>query len=198
MTQKQKHFWRAVWEFIVYSWVGLATTIVSYGVRWAILHFFAAIYHLDLQSTDAAMVGGSSVLRSIAQTAGWVAGVLFAFLPNKVLVFRDKTWGTAHVFRQFGAFVISRIGTYFLELLLAVALPPTLQSAGYRSFMLFGQNGVEMTADNLTMVISIILVTAINYLIGKWIVFRKEKQDGTNPQPECKAPETNIQTDSED
>ena len=176
MTEKQSKFWRNFGEFIVYSLVGLATTFVSYGVRWLILNFFSSIYHLDLQSTDAAMVGGSSVLRSIAQTAGWVAGVLFAFLPNKVLVFRDRTWGTARVFRQLGTFVISRVGTYFLELLLAVVLPIAMQSAGYRAFRIFGANGVEMTADNLTMVISIILVTAINYLIGKWIVFRKDKQ----------------------
>ena len=175
MTAKQKRFWINFWEFIVYSLVGLATTFVSYGVRWTILHFFAAIYHLDLQSTDVAMVGGSSVLRWVAQTAGWVAGVLFAFLPNKVLVFRDRTWGRGRVLRQLGAFVFSRVGTYFLEMILAVALPPILQSAGYRSFTVFGANGVEMTADNLTMVISIILVTAINYLIGKLIVFRRER-----------------------
>ena len=181
MTDKQKKIWINFWEFVVYSLVGLATTIVSYGVRWSILNFFSAIYHLDLKSTSAAMVGGSSVLRWVAQTAGWVAGVLFAFLPNKVLVFRDKTWGRGHVLRQLGTFVFSRVGTYFLELLLAVALPPILQSAGYRSFMLFGENGFEMNADNLTMVISIILVTAINYLIGKWIVFRKDRRDSGAP-----------------
>ena len=175
MTEKQVKFWKGLWEFIVYSLVGLATTIVSYGVRWTILQLFADIYHLDLQSTDAAMVGGSSVLRTVAQTAGWVAGVLFAFLPNKILVFRDKTWGRTRVLRQLGAFVASRVGTYFLELLLAVVLPVVMQSAGYRAFRMFGENGVNMTADNLTMVISIILVTAINYLIGKLIVFRKDK-----------------------
>ena len=173
MTQKQQHFWKNFWEFIVYSLVGLATTFVSYGIRSLILYTFAPLNGIDLNSTDPAMVGASSALRSVAQTAGWVAGVLFAFLPNKVLVFRDRTWGARHVLFQFGAFAVSRVGTYFLELGLAVLLPISLNHFGYRAFRFVG---VDFTADILTMVISIILVTAINYLIGKWIVFRKDKR----------------------
>lgn len=173
MTQKQKNFWKNLWEFLVYSWVGLATTFVSYGIRSLILYTFASMQGIDLNSTDPAMVGASSALRSAAQTAGWVGGVLFAFLPNKILVFRDRRWGVKHTFLQLGTFVVSRIGTYFLELGLAVLLPITLNHFHYKAFRFVG---VDFTADILTMVISIILVTAINYLIGKLVVFRKDKQ----------------------
>lgn len=172
MTQKQARFWKGFWEFIFYSWVGLATTFVSYGVRSLILYSFASLRGIDLNSNDPMMVGASSALRSAAQTAGWVAGVLFAFLPNKIIVFRDRTWGVKHTFLQFGSFVVSRIGTYFLELLLAVLLPISLNHFGYQPFRFVG---VTFTSDILTMVISIILVTAINYLISKLIVFRKDK-----------------------
>ena len=200
MTAKQEKFWKNFGEFIVYSLVGLATTIVSYGVRSLILYSFARMYGIDLNSTDPTMAGRSSALRSAAQTAGWIAGVLFAFLPNKVLVFRNRDFRKSVFFRQFGTFVVSRIGTYFLELGLAVLLPLTLNSLRYRPFRFVG---VTFTADILTMVVSIILVTAINYLIGKLIVFRKSRKpredsacgvavaaDGTvavqNPAPQSK------------
>jgi len=54
-----------------------------------------------------------------------------------------------------------------------VLLPLTLNSLSYRPFRFVG---VTFTADILTMVVSIILVTAINYLIGKLIVFRKSRK----------------------
>lgn len=172
MKQKQERLWKGFWELFFYILVGLATTFVSYGVRSLILYSFAPLRGIDLNSTDPAMVGASSALRSVAQTVGWIAAVLFAFLPNKILVFRDRTWGTKHTLLQFGSFGLSRVGTYFLELLLAVVLPILLNQSGYRPTRFVG---VTFTSDILTMVISIILVTAINYLISKLIVFRKDK-----------------------
>ncbi|MBE6529840.1 MAG: hypothetical protein E7680_04470 [Ruminococcaceae bacterium] len=176
MTTRMQKVWKGFWQFIAYSLVGLATAFVAYGTRLAILNVYAQIYGLDLESTDLAMVGGSSVLRTIAQTIGWIAGLIFSFMPYKFIVFRNKEWGWKPLGRQFLTFFISRILSYFLELLLAVGLPIGLQAAGYKTFMLFGANGIPMTADNQTIVISVFLVTAINFPIGKLLVFKKKKQ----------------------
>ena len=177
MTMKMRKVWGGFWQFIAYSLVGLATAFVAYGTRLAILNIFAQIYGLDLESTDLAMVGGSSVLRSIAQSIGWVTGLLFSFMPYKFIVFRNKEWGWKPIGRQFLTFFISRILCYFLELLLAVGLPVAMQGAGYKTFLLFGENGIPMTADNMTIVISVFLVTAINFPIGKLLVFKKKKPE---------------------
>lgn len=177
MTTKMRKVWGGFWQFIAYSLVGLATAFVAYGTRLAILNIFAQIYGLDLESTDLAMVGGSSVLRSIAQSIGWVTGLLFSFMPYKFIVFRNKEWGWKPIGRQFLTFFISRILCYFLELLLAVGLPVAMQGAGYKTFLLFGENGIPMTADNMTIVISVFLVTAINFPIGKLLVFKKKKPE---------------------
>ncbi len=193
MTTKQKNFWKNVGEFIVYALVGLATTFVSYGIRSLILYSFAKIYGIDLNSTDPIMAGKSSGLRSAAQTVGWIGGVLFAFLPNKILVFRDRNFQKLIFLRQFGAFVVSRSGTYFLELGLAVLLPLTLNSLRYKPFRFVG---VTFTSDILTMVVSIILVTVINYLIGKWVVFRKQSQADTQ-QPSQVAIQDNKELPSQ-
>lgn len=177
MTTKMRKVWGGFWQFIAYSLVGLATALVAYGTRWIILNIYAQIYGLDLESTNLAMVGGSSILRTIAQTVGWIAGLLFSFMPYKFIVFRNKEWGWKPIRRQFLRFFISRILCYFLELFLAVGLPVAMQGAGYKTFWLFGEGGIPMTADNMTIVISVFVVTAINFPIGKLLVFKKKKPE---------------------
>ena len=158
-------------EIIVYIIVGLLTTVVSYGVRFAVLYPGAAIFDLDLSAADdTAMVAKVSVLRTAAQTAGWVAGVCFAFIPNKKWVFRNNENDKKTVWTQFGAFVASRIGTYFVELGLAVLFPLLLNILGYRPFRFI----IDIDADLLSTVISMVLVTVLNYILSKLLVFRRK------------------------
>lgn len=157
-------------ELIIYLIVGLLTTAVAYGVRLAILYGFAGILSIDLSSADSGMMARASALRTVSQTVGWVAGVLFAFFPNKLWVFRDSDTAKGRTLRQFGAFALSRLGTYFVELGLAVLLPMLLVLCGYRPFRLL----IEFDADTLSMCISIVLVTILNYIISKLLVFRKK------------------------
>lgn len=166
-------------EIIVYIIVGLLTTVVAYGVRLAILYPFAAILNLDLNSTDAAMVTKVSLLRTVAQTIGWIAGVVFAFIPNKKWVFRNNEGGKT-VWAQFVKFVASRVGTYFVELALAVLLPMGLIACGYKSFHFI----LEIDADMLSMGISMVLVTVLNYVLSKLLVFRKSKKNGDTEEDE--------------
>ncbi len=156
-------------EIIVYIIVGLATTVVSYGVRLLILYPFAAILSLDLASPDAAMIARVSVLRTVAQSLGWVAGVVFAFIPNKKWVFRNDEGGKT-VWAQFGKFVASRVGTYFVELGLAVLLPMLLVACGYKPFHFI----VTVDADLVATAVSIVLVTVLNYVLSKLLVFKKK------------------------
>ena len=166
-------------EIIVYIIVGLMTTVVAYGVRLAILYPAAAIFSLDLNATDAATVAKVSLLRTVAQTVGWVAGVVFAFIPNKKWVFRNNEGGKT-VWAQFVKFVASRVGTYFVELALAVLLPMALIACGYKSFRFI----IEIDADMLSMGISMVLVTVLNYVLSKLLVFKKSKKSETNEENE--------------
>lgn len=158
-------------EIIVYIIVGLLTTLVAYGVRLAILYPFAAILSLDLSATDGAMAAQVSLLRTVAQSIGWVAGVVFAFIPNKKWVFRNDEGGKT-LWAQFGKFVASRVGTYFVELGLAVLLPMGLLALGYEGFTFI----IKVDADMLSMIISMVLVTVLNYVLSKLLVFRKSKK----------------------
>ena len=166
-------------DIIVYIIVGLLTSVVAYGVRLAILYPFAAILNLDLNATDGAMVAKVSALRTVAQTVGWVAGVVFAFIPNKKWVFRNNEGGKT-VWAQFIKFVASRVGTYFVELALAVLLPMGLIACGYKSFHFI----LEIDAAMLSMGISMVLVTVLNYVLSKLLVFKKSKKSDEGKENE--------------
>ena len=172
-----KNLFRKYREPIVYVIVGLMTTAVSYGVRLAVLYSLAHQLSIDLSSTDPAVLGQSSALRGLAGTLGWIAAVVFAFFPNKYWVFREGNRARGHILRQFGAFVLSRIGTYFAELGLGVLLPLLLNALGYRTFRLL----IDVDADKLTLVISAVVITVLNYLISKLLVFRKQKTAAPEP-----------------
>ncbi len=182
-------FWKKYRELIVYLIVGLLTTVVSYAVRMAILYPFARIYAIDLNAdtSDAS----ASALRSVAQTVGWIAGVTFAFFPNKVWVFRDTEKNTGKTWRQFGKFAASRLFTWFVELGLAVALPLLLIKAGYKPFHLI----VNVDADLLTMAISIVTITILNYVISKVFVFRKKKKEAAEEKSAEKESEDTYEPD---
>jgi sugar phosphate isomerase/epimerase/putative flippase GtrA len=161
-------------EIIVYILVGLMATVISYGVRLGLLYGGAALLSINLGSTEAATVARASVLRVVASTVGSAAAILASFYPNKVWVFRDTRKDRRSVLGQFFAFVGSRIATFFLEMGFAVVLPPLLLLCGYRTFHLF----IDVDADKMSMAVSIVVITVLNYILSKLLVFRKQKKGG--------------------
>ena len=117
------------------------------------------------------MMARVSLLRTVATSAGWVAGVVFAFFTNKSWVFRDNVKGGAAVLAQFGKFVASRVVTYFVELGIGVLVPLALIGCGFESFELI----LTVDADLIAMAISMVVVTVLNYILSKLLVFRKKK-----------------------
>ena len=167
-------------EIIVYIGVGLLTTLVAYGVRFAILYAFAAIFNIDIGAKEGADLAAASTLRTVAVSLGWIAGVIFAFFTNKWWVFRDKATEKGAVAAQFGKFVGSRIGTYFVELGIGVLVPMILLACGYKDFHFI----VNITPDLIATAVSVVVVTVLNYILSKLLVFGKkkgkEKEDTAN------------------
>ena len=164
-----KKLWEKYREIIVYIIVGLMTTVVSYGVRLGMMYGGAAMLSIDLNTDH----GTATVLRTVAITVGWVAGVIFAFFTNKKWVFQDTVSGKSAVSAQFGKFVLSRVGTYFVEWGLGALVPMLLIACGYKSFDFI----ITIDADLIATAISIVLVTVLNYILSKLLVFKKEKRN---------------------
>ena len=73
-----KELFKKYRELIVYIIVGLMTTAVAYGIRLGIIYGFSPILGIDLSAEG----GKAAVLRTVAVSIGWVAGVIFAFFTG--------------------------------------------------------------------------------------------------------------------
>lgn len=127
-------------ELIAYVIVGGLTTLVSmalyYGSTWTFLD------------------GNDPLQVQIANVISWVGAVAFAYVTNRVFVFRSRN--TA-IFREMLSFVSSRVLTLLLDM-------------GFM-WLLVTAIGIDHRIAKLA---SMVLVTVGNYIISKLLVFKKK------------------------
>lgn len=161
-------------EAVMYLVFGVLTTAVSWIVRFGILWpgkaIFAITDELSWQYT---------VLFTVASVISWICAVLFAFFTNRAFVFKDAD-EKANIWVQMAGFFGGRIATFVLfewllnlgiTLALSAILPAqleilTLDVTAYRDA------GIELFAMGVASVANIVA----NYIIGKFLVFRKGKE----------------------
>ncbi len=99
-----------------------------------------------------------------ANAIGWCGAVLFAFFTNKYFVFRSRSGGAWAFWREFAEFLAGRL----LSLLIEVEGVDALVKRGFDRDLL----GVTGGAAKVVVTVVVILV---NYLISKFLVFRRRK-----------------------
>ena len=141
MTEKIKALCIKYRELIVYFIVGGLTTLVSWAAKfaWNFLFYGGTAYPTELQAV-------------ILSTVEWIAGVAFAYPTNRRFVFQSKD---PHIVRECTKFVLGRISTYFLSVILNVLLTWL---------------GVNVY---VTTIIAAVAVFISNYVISKLLVFKK-------------------------
>ena len=130
-------------ELIIYIFVGGLTTIVNWAVYAACVRFF-----------------GWSI--TVSNIIAWIAAVAFAYVTNKVWVFRSYDWSLRFVLREASLFVGARLATGLFE----IVAVPLLVRLGLDQ-QLFGVKGM------LSKVIVSVVVTILNYVFSKLIIFRR-------------------------
>ena len=131
-------------EILVYVIVGGMTTLVSWGCKF----LWGAIFYPGVTIPTVAQ---NTVLVIVEN----VAGILFAYFPNRRWVFQSKD---PNILREFTGFVGSRLGTWGLSYVLNLLLTNVLH-INYR----------------VTTIIVGVVVVIGNYVISKFLVFRKKK-----------------------
>ena len=127
-----------------YLVVGGLTTLVS------ILAFWVAFYLLDLNDTV------STVVKN-------VAGIAFAYLPNRIWVFDSKNKSAVAVSKESVLFFVTRIAVMLLDMIFMAFLPALLSFLPYSSL--------------IATVVSSVLCLIINYIASKIYIFTsKEKK----------------------
>ena len=126
-------------EIINYLIVGVLTTIVSLVTYYiCVLTVFNPEDALELQ---------------LANIISWICAVLFAYITNKIFVFKSKN---RNIIKEISSFVGARILTLILDMLIMFVMVTTL-----------GMN------DKISKLVVQVVVTILNYVFSKIFVFKK-------------------------
>ena len=126
-------------EVVRYLVVGVLTTVVSLSVYYGLVFtVLDAKNPLQLQA---------------ANIISWVAAATFAYVMNRMVVFRSHS---RDILREAGAFYGARLGTLFTEMV----------------FMFLLVSVLKMN-DRIVKLLMQVVVTVLNYVFSKLWVFRK-------------------------
>lgn len=105
-------------------------------------------------STWTFLDGNDAVELQVANVISWTGAVIFSYFANRIFVFESKE---KNILKEFFAFVSSRVVTLLLDMGTMFVLS-TLLHINY----------------NISKLVAMVLVTVGNYVIGKYIVFKKK------------------------
>lgn len=123
--------------------------LISYGF-WGVMSTLVnyGIYFFCTISLDIDPLAGNAV--------AWVGAVAFAFVVNKQFVFASRSWRLSDVRKEAWQFVSARLLSGAMEMLLL--------------YIFVRRIGVD---DKIVKIAAGILVILLNYIISKWVIFRK-------------------------
>lgn len=143
MINKIINLYKKYKEIVNYLIFGVLTTLVSLAVKYLLLF--------------TVLKADNPVELQIAIIISWVIAVLFAYFTNRKYVF-ESTGGNK--LKEFTSFVIARISTLLLEMLI----------------MWFFVTFLKLNTDLLVVIFTLISQVAIivgNYILSKLFVFKK-------------------------
>ena len=152
-------------EIIMYIIFGVLTTLVNWVVYALTEPLFKAMFHGDdvMFNLFGMAITYTTFAIFLANFLAWVAGVVFAFVTNKIWVFESKSWRFGLVMKELWLFVLARLITGVLEwfgvpLLWAIGMDQAL----------FGIDGF------LAKIVVSVIVVILNYVFSKLIIFKKK------------------------
>ena len=126
-------------EIINYLIVGVLTTVVSLVTYYiCVLTVFDPKDALELQ---------------LANIISWICAVLFAYITNKIFVFKSKN---KNIIKEISSFFGARVLTLLLDMLIMFIMVTTL--------------GIN---DKISKLVVQVVVTILNYVFSKIFVFKK-------------------------
>jgi putative flippase GtrA len=105
-------------------------------------------------STWTFLDGNDAIELQVANVISWVGAVVFSYFANRIFVFESKE---QNILKEFVAFISSRLLTLLLDMGTMFVLATLLQ-INY----------------NISKIVAMVIVTVGNYVIGKFLVFKKK------------------------
>ena len=146
-------------ELIKYGIVGVMNTLVTTVVIWLIMRF---VYQITTDDS------ATATELSVSNFVGYVAGVINSFIWNRNWTFKSQKDWKKEFLVFIGAFLIC-----YLPQLLLVNLLNTYADFPAIQFSLLGY-GVFINHAYICQLIGIVFFTACNFLVNKYVTFRKK------------------------
>ena len=146
-------------EIVFYLIFGVLTTIVNLVV-------FGLLKKAGVSETKVGF--------AFTNIVAWIAAVTFAFFTNRTYVFKSEAVTINEIIEEATKFVGGRLFSGLFEIILP--LPLTLLFKEGFKFSLFGK---EIFLDDqwLAKLVTSVVVIILNYVISKFIVFKKKKEN---------------------
>ena len=158
-------------EVILYLVFGVITTAVAFITYLAVFAIAEHGFGMPMDDKTSAIY---NTVYIVAQILQWTIAVLVAFYTNRRWVFTAADHSKGSLGKQLVLFAGSRVATFFLDLIATYGFiqlfnlwidannPPSLL-------------GIDLNAELWAKVIVSVLVIVANYVLSKWIVFKKKK-----------------------
>ncbi len=128
-------------EIVLYLFFGVLTTIVNFVVYFVVRDMF-----------------GANII--VSNTLAWVLSVLFAFVTNKIWVFRSKTTKLTDLIKEAASFVFYRLVSFGMDMGTMLLLVEV-----------FGIN------EFLSKIATQFIVVVANYVFSKLFIFNRSKNN---------------------
>ena len=172
MVKKLKALWAKHREVLMYLIFGVMTTVVGWGVYYAVLLGGRAIFAIPAEETASARY---FALYTAAQIIQWVCAVLFAFFTNRAWVFTDADKSTSW-WKQLIPFAGGRVVTLGLDYAITIGLTFGLSALipAWTAAHFLGKtvNLCELSSK----LVAAVVVIVCNYFLSKLLVFKKKKE----------------------
>jgi epoxyqueuosine reductase len=134
-------------KFITYAICGVLATLVNSITYW---FFTSELIDIKLPAF-------------LASAVAWIFSVLFAFVTNKFLVFKSKSFRPLVIMSEAISFILARLGTGLLDIGIMSIFVDVLKLASAHELL-----------DDAFKLVSTMVVTLLNYFISEYLVFRKK------------------------
>ena len=138
-------------ELFLYVSFGLGTT----GVNFLAFTLFQLLF------------GESAYLLSNA--LAWIAAVVFAYVTNKLWVFKSRSWSPAVLWREIPSFLGARGLSFAIEEVGLLVLVEWLSFGAFSASVL----GITVSGALIAKLLLTVIVVILNYGFSKMIVFKK-------------------------
>lgn len=148
-------FYKKHKEVLMYLFFGGLTTLLNIVVG------------VIIEKQFTAMGMAKSSVATWSTVISWIAGVLFAYVTNRIWVFNSKAKGAEEILKEMGSFFGGRLFTFFVEWVIMQ--------------IFYTKMGLPYIGPK---VVANVIVVILNYVISKLIVFRKKPEEKVNRQAE--------------